>query len=148
MDITQILIYLVIGTAFGSGAIYVLFYLIRQQIINEAKEEAQELLKEAGDQANAEEQERKERIQEIELEAWADVEDLHLTMEQKIDRLGPAPSRDGQTMACLGVEPQCRTQPGGLDAPSDEIRCAPYVFRSFGLAFGRQSLEMSTRSIH
>lgn len=87
MDITQILIYLVIGTAFGAGAIYVLFYLIRQQIINEAKEEAQELLKEAGDQANAEEQERKERIQEIELEAWADVEDLHLAMEQKCEEL-------------------------------------------------------------
>ncbi|MEK6628206.1 MAG: Rnase Y domain-containing protein, partial [Bdellovibrionota bacterium] len=87
MDITQIIIYLATGIVFGSGAIYLLFYLIRLQIINEAKEEAAELLKEAGDQAQAEEQERKERIQEIELEAWADVEDQHLSMEQKCEEL-------------------------------------------------------------
>ncbi|MBY0553518.1 Rnase Y domain-containing protein [bacterium] len=87
MDITQIIIYIVIGIAAGAALVYFLFYMVRKQIINEAQEEAAELLKETQEQFNLEEQERKEKIQEIELEAWADVEDAHLAMEQKCEEL-------------------------------------------------------------
>lgn len=87
MDIFQILISVVIGLAAGAAATYAVFYFVKEQILNEAKEEAQELLKEAQDQFNLEEQERKERLQEIELEAWSEVEELHLTMEQKCEEL-------------------------------------------------------------
>ncbi len=87
MDVSQILIYLVIGISAGAGLAYLLFYLVRQQILNEAKEEAAELIKEAQEQFNTEANERKERIQEIELEAWAEVEEAHLAMEQKCEEL-------------------------------------------------------------
>jgi|GEM_PF-370331 len=87
MDIIQIVIYLVAGICVGALAVYVLFYLVREQIINEASEESRDLLKDAEEQFNTDEQERKERIAEIELEAWADVEDLHLSLEQKCEEL-------------------------------------------------------------
>ncbi|MEQ1723004.1 MAG: Rnase Y domain-containing protein [Pseudobdellovibrio sp.] len=87
MNITQIIIYLVAGILGGGALVYFLFFLVRKQILNEAKEEAAELLKETQEQFNHEEQERKEKIQEIELEAWADVEDAHLAMEQKCEEL-------------------------------------------------------------
>lgn len=87
MDISQIITYLLAGTLAGAGLAYLLFYLVRQQILSEAKEEAAEIVKEAQEQFNAEENERKERIQEIELEAWAEVEDAHLAMEQKCEEL-------------------------------------------------------------
>lgn len=87
MDISQIIIYLLIGLFVGSATLFLLFYFIRKQIITEAREEAQDLIKEAQEQFNSEEQERKERVQEIELEAWAEVEELHLAMEQKCEDL-------------------------------------------------------------
>lgn len=87
MDITQILIWLAIGLCVGAVLIYASFFMVRQQILNEAKEEATELLKEAREQFEAEEIERKERIQEIELEAWSEVEDQHLSLEQKCEDL-------------------------------------------------------------
>jgi ribonuclease Y len=87
MNITQMIIYLLAGTLGGSALVYFLFFLVRKQIISEAEEEAQELLKETWEQFNHEEQERKEKIQEIELEAWADVEEAHLAMEQKCEEL-------------------------------------------------------------
>lgn len=87
MDISQIIIYLLTGTLAGASLAYLLFYLVRQQILNEAREEAAEIIKEAQEQFNTEEAERKERIQEIELEAWAEVEEAHLSMEQKCEEL-------------------------------------------------------------
>lgn len=87
MEITQIIIYIVTGIAAGAALVYFLFYMVRKQIINEAQEEATELLKETQEQFNLEEQERKEKIQEIEIEAWSDVEDAHLAMEQKCEEL-------------------------------------------------------------
>ncbi|AGH95600.1 HDIG domain-containing metalloprotein [Pseudobdellovibrio exovorus] len=87
MDITQILIWLAIGLCVGAVLIYASFFMVRQQILNEAKEEATELLKEAREQFEAEEIERKERIQEIELEAWSEVEEQHLSLEQKCEDL-------------------------------------------------------------
>ena len=87
MNFTLIAIDLLIGIAVGAATITLLFYLVRQQIINEATEEADELLKETRDQFEADELERKERTQEIELEAWAEVEEAHLLMEQKCESL-------------------------------------------------------------
>jgi ribonuclease Y len=87
MNTAQIIIYLVAGILGGGALVYFLFFLVRKQIIDEAKEEADELLKETHDQFNQDEQERKEKIQEIELEAWAEVEDAHLAMEQKCEEL-------------------------------------------------------------
>lgn len=87
MQALEIIIYILVGALAGAALIFVLFYLVRQQIINEAKEEAAETLKEAQEQYNLEEQERKEKIEEIELEAWSEVEDAHLIMEQKCEDL-------------------------------------------------------------
>lgn len=87
MDSLQIIFYLVIGILTGTGFIYGSFYLIRQQILNEAREEAQDLLKDAQEQSNTEEQERLERIKEIEFETWADIEEQHLALEQKCEEL-------------------------------------------------------------
>jgi ribonucrease Y len=87
MNTAQIIIYLVAGIFGGGALVYFLFFLVRKQIIDEAKEEADELLKETQEQFNHEEQERKEKIQEIELEAWADVEEAHLALEQKCEEL-------------------------------------------------------------
>ncbi|MBC7419341.1 MAG: DUF3552 domain-containing protein [Bdellovibrio sp.] len=85
MDWTQTLIYLCIGVGTGAAVVAVLFIVIRSQIIRDAKEEADEMLKEAQELFNTEEQERKERIQEIELEAWALVEESNLLIEQKCE---------------------------------------------------------------
>ena len=87
MNILQIIIYLAVGISAGAGLAYLLFFLVRKQILNEALEESAEILKDAQDQFNTDEVERKERVQEIELEAWAEVEDAHLTMEQKCEEL-------------------------------------------------------------
>ena len=81
------IIYLSIGTATGAALVALLFFLVRRQIIVDAKEEAAELLKEAQEQHLGEEQERKERIQEIELEAWAQVEEANMLVEQRCEDL-------------------------------------------------------------
>lgn len=87
MEITQILTYVSIGLVSGTLLISILFYFARKQIINEAKEEAHDLIKEAKEQFETEELERKERTHEIELEAWSEVEDLHMSMEEKCEEL-------------------------------------------------------------
>lgn len=87
MNYTQIFIYILTGIFAGTTLVYFLFYLVRRQILNDAREEAAEMLKEAQDQFNTEEQERKEKIQEIEFDAWADVEELHLALEQRCEEL-------------------------------------------------------------
>lgn len=81
------IIYLLIGTGTGAAVVAALFFLVRRQIIVDAKEEAQEILKEAQDQFQSEEQERKERTQEIELESWSVVEEAHLAIEEKCEDL-------------------------------------------------------------
>ncbi len=85
MDWTQTVIYLLIGVGTGASVVAILFLVIRRQIIKDAQEEAAEMLKEAKDLFDAEEQERKERIQEIELEAWGTVEESNLLIEQKCE---------------------------------------------------------------
>ncbi len=85
MDWIQTLTYLLIGVVTGAAVVAILFFVIRKQIIRDAREEAAELVKEAQDLFDADELERKERIQEIELEAWAVVEEANLLVEQKCE---------------------------------------------------------------
>lgn len=87
------IIYLLIGTVTGAALVASLFFLVRRQIIIDAKEEAQDLLKEAQEQFQSEDLERKERIQEIELEAWSQVEEAHLLIEEKCEDLEAAIQR-------------------------------------------------------
>lgn len=87
MDISHVLTWVFVGLLAGAAVVYALFYMVRQQLLNEAREEAAEVIKEAREQFEAEEAERKERIQEIELEAWSEVEEAHLAMEQKCEDL-------------------------------------------------------------
>ena len=69
-----IIIYLLIGIGVGSTIIASLFYFVRRHILVEAKKEAQELIQEAQEQFNLDEQERQQKIEEIELELWSKVE--------------------------------------------------------------------------
>ena len=87
MGLFEISIHILIGAVVSAGLLKLLFYYFQKQTINEAQEEADELLKEARDQFNSDEQERQERIQEIEVEAWSGVEDEHLAMETKCEDL-------------------------------------------------------------
>lgn len=87
MGLLEISIHILIGVLVGAGLLGLLFYYFQKQTISEAKEEADEILKEARDQFNADELERQERIQEIEVEAWANVEEEHLALETKCEDL-------------------------------------------------------------
>lgn len=85
--ITTYIIYFFIAVLTGAALIYLIFKLTERSLINEAKEEAQDLLKEAQDIHRLEEEERQERIQEIELELWGKVEEQHLSIEEKCSDL-------------------------------------------------------------
>ena len=87
MGLLEISIHILIGAAVGAALLFLLFYYLQKQTLSEAQEEADELLKEARDQFNADEQERQEKIQEIEVEAWSGVEEEHLAMETKCEDL-------------------------------------------------------------
>jgi ribonuclease Y len=87
MNFSLIAVYFVVGLLAGSGLLFLLFFLVRKQILKEAQEEAQEILKEAKAQFDEDEQERQERIQEIEVEAWSGVEETHMAMESKCEDL-------------------------------------------------------------
>ena len=87
MDFTQIALYFFVGLATGAGLLFLLYFLGRKQVISEATEEAQEITRDATEQFTAEEQERQERIQEIELEAWGAVEEEHQVLEAKCEDL-------------------------------------------------------------
>lgn len=87
MEFSQIALYFIIGLAVGAALLFLLYFLVRKQILNEAQEEAQELINEANEQFAAAELERKERVQEIEVEAWSEVEEVHLALETKCEDL-------------------------------------------------------------
>ena len=87
MNFTHVALYLLAGLLAGAGTVFLIFVLVRKQIIKEAEDEAAELIKETREAAEAAELERKERIQEIEMEAWSEVEDQHLAMEAKCEDL-------------------------------------------------------------
>ncbi len=87
MNIMEILTYLAIGLAAGAVLFFTVQKLVEKSIINEAKEEAAELNKEAQAAFQADEAERAERIQEIELELWGKVEETHLLIEERCTEL-------------------------------------------------------------
>jgi ribonucrease Y len=76
-------IFIISGFAFSFSALFIIYKWARSSVIKEARIEADELIKEAQDLYNQEEQERLERSQEIELELWSKVEEAHLTIEEK-----------------------------------------------------------------
>lgn len=77
----------IIGILLGGGIIFAVFKFVRRMVIKEAKEDAADLLKEAQDQFQLEEDERNEVIQEIELTAWSKVEEAHLLIEGRCSDL-------------------------------------------------------------
>jgi len=81
--IENILLNLFIGLAIGSALTFFAKTLTKKMIIRDAQSDAQELLKEAQDQFQLEEEERNEIQQEIELESWSKVEEQHLLIEGK-----------------------------------------------------------------
>jgi len=87
MNFSLVALYFIVGLIAGSGLLFLLFFLVRNQILKEAQEEAQEILTEAKTRFDEEEQERQERIQEIEVEAWSNVEEAHMAMEAKCEDL-------------------------------------------------------------
>jgi ribonuclease Y len=87
MEFTELAVYSLIGLISGAGLVWLLFFLLRKQIINEAREEAQEILLEAQEQFASDEQDRAERVQEIQLEAWSEVEEAHLSLEHRCEEL-------------------------------------------------------------
>ncbi|MES2803116.1 MAG: HDIG domain-containing metalloprotein [Bdellovibrionota bacterium] len=70
-----------IGFLFGGAMIFAIKKAVARMVLKEAQVEASELLKDAQDQFQLEEDERNEVIQEIELTAWGKVEEAHLLME-------------------------------------------------------------------
>lgn len=87
MNLSEFIVYLSVGLVSGSSLVWLLFYLLRKQILGEAQEEASEILKEAQEQFAADEQERADRVQEIQLEAWSEVEEQHLILEHRCEEL-------------------------------------------------------------
>ncbi len=87
MNFSEIALNLFVGLVSGALLILTLFYAVKRQILREAHEEANEMLSEIQEQFKADELERKERAQEIEIEAWAHVEDDHLALETKCEDL-------------------------------------------------------------
>ena len=83
----NIALFILVGFASGSLIIGFLFYFVRRHLIREAQNEAQEIIQDAQDQFNLDEQERKQKIEEIELDLWSQVEEAHLLVEQKCEDL-------------------------------------------------------------
>lgn len=79
----EFFIYLFLTFTITFAILFLIYKLIQRSIINEAKTDAAELIKEAKDIFEQEEQERLERSQEIELEMWSKVEEAHLSIEEK-----------------------------------------------------------------
>lgn len=82
-----ILIYTLIGTTVGASVVWFLFFLTRKQVLKEAQNEADDLLKEAQEIFKEEEEARNDRTQEIELEAWGVVQEQHLLLEGHCEEL-------------------------------------------------------------
>lgn len=87
MNLTQIILFLAIGIGLGFAISLIFQTLINRSIIKSAEEEASEIIKESQDLFQAQELERAERTQEIELELWSNVEDAHLAIEEKCTEL-------------------------------------------------------------
>ncbi len=81
------LTYFLIALSVGIILFTLIYKGIQLMILKEAREEATEILKEAQDQFQLDEDERAEITQEIELESWGKVEENHLLIEGKCSDL-------------------------------------------------------------
>lgn len=77
----------ILGLILGGAALFGIFKAVQRMVLKEAREEADEILKEAKDEVQLEEDERNEVIQEIELTAWGKVEESHLLVEGRCSDL-------------------------------------------------------------
>ncbi len=71
------------GFLFSFVVLFLVYKWVQGSVIKEARNEADEITKDAQEQFNQDEQERLERSQEIELELWSKVEEAHLNIEEK-----------------------------------------------------------------
>lgn len=78
---------LLISAFVGALVFAFLFFVVRRHIVKEALAEAKDLVTEAQEQFNLDEQERNQLFEEIELELWSKVEESHLLIEQKCEDL-------------------------------------------------------------
>jgi ribonucrease Y len=76
-------IFLVSSFVISFSVLFAIYKYVQISVINEAKSEANEIIKDATDSFNEDEKERLERSQEIELELWSKVEEAHLNIEEK-----------------------------------------------------------------
>lgn len=76
-------IYLLSGFSIGFIVLFAIYKWVYFSTLKEAQAEADELIKEAKDLFQHDEQERLERSQDIELELWSKVEEAHLNIEEK-----------------------------------------------------------------
>ncbi len=79
--------YILIGFSSGALIIGALFFFVRRHLLNEAQKEAAEIVAEAKEQFNLDEQERNQIVEEIELDLWSKVEEAHFLVEQKCEDL-------------------------------------------------------------
>lgn len=77
----NIILNFTIGLVLGGGVIFAISKIVQRMVLKEASEEAADVLKDAQEQFQLEEDERNEIAQEIELTAWGKVEEAHLLME-------------------------------------------------------------------
>lgn len=75
------------GLAAGGGLGWALYKFLRLQTLRRAREEAAEILAEAKEAVEIRKLEEKERVQEIEIELWTDVEPEMLKVEGHIEDL-------------------------------------------------------------
>lgn len=107
----------VIGFLLGGVVIFAIKKAVERMVLKEAKVEANELLKEAQEQFQLEEDERNEVIQEIELTAWGKVEEAHLLMEGRCTDLEQQISERKKSH-----EETDKTNRGGLFKMETELR--------------------------
>ena len=81
------LITLLVSTAAGAITGWAAFSYLRTYFLKKTQEEADEIIQEAKDQSELDELERKEQIQEIELELWGKVEADLLKVEERVEEL-------------------------------------------------------------
>ncbi len=87
MNLTSLAIYILIGSGVGLLIIFAIQKIVERSIINEARQDADEIIKESKETFEAEEAHRLERTQEIEFDLWSKVEDAHLAIEEKCTEL-------------------------------------------------------------
>lgn len=106
----NIVITLTITIGLGAAVGVVLWKKVRAQLINSAKDEANEILQEAKDLIEIKSLEEQERIQDIETELWNKVEKDFLKQEEKIETLQELAEEKKQKKESFLKEEQIKIQ--------------------------------------